>query len=777
VRVAALAVALAALAALGLVLSGGSGRLLGGVQNHPAALADAVPYDGRSPVAPAGERVRVLVALPRPALGDLPDAPGMSATAQRAYETSLKHEASALRSALGARGIRLTDVVAFARVWDGFAATARTRDLARLTSLGVRPQPVRRLYPASGEPVPVAAPAGRAGADPAAGGPVAVLDTGVDTAVAPLRGRTVGGYDAVDRDRNPAPGTDPRNTRLRETSGTAVAGVLAAAGERVLPIRVASLRTTPGGAVEAAGTTDQLLAGLERAVDPNGDGNTSDHVPVALVGVNSPYAGFAASPEAHAVAAAGRLGTLVVAPAGEEGAGAGTIGSPGAAPAALTVGALAGPERPPRVALQTGDQRVADAAALAGSPPQAAGLRLAGPVSATEPAALVRAGARLVGRVALVRAGADPGAQAAAAAAAGARAVVLADPRQRPLAAAPAGRVGVPVIGVTGAGARALLGVSAGSAVRFGPVRRVPPADAPAPLQVAPASATGPTAGGVPKPDLAAPGSALTVVPGGARAVTGGTAVAAARVAAAAARLARARPRLDPAGIKAALMASADPDRLPVVRAGAGALRPAAHAAVTADPPAAAGAATLRVRLTASRRIVLRLDAGPHARVRPTTLRLRAGRARTVRLRVAAPGAGRLLVRDSSGSLVAPAPWFARGAVAPVPLGPLATTGGRRVDGVRFALGAFRRGDPLGAGSRTRVAERLVLQLVRADGTPVEALTGPGGARELMPGVYAYRLPRARLAALAAGRYAFRARAWAPGQRKPSEARSAAFTR
>src|SRR5205085_7057300 len=144
-----------------------------------------------------------------------------------------------------------------------------------------------------------------------------------------------------------APGRDPSGSGRRETSGTALAGVIAAAGERVLPIRVASLRASAGRAVEAVGTTDELLDGLERAVDPNGDGDTSDHVPVALIGVNAPYAGFSETPEAQAIAAAAGLGTLVVAPAGDEGAaapGSGTVGSPAAAPDALAVGALAGPE-------------------------------------------------------------------------------------------------------------------------------------------------------------------------------------------------------------------------------------------------------------------------------------------------------------------------------------------------------------------------------------------------------------------------------------------------
>ena len=78
-------------------------------------------------------------------------------------------------------------------------------------------------------------------------------------------------------------------------------------------------------------------------MDPNGDGDVTDHVAVALVGVNSPYAGFTTSPEAEAVNSATNLGTLVVAPAGNEGprrGSFGTTGSSGAASGALTVAAL-----------------------------------------------------------------------------------------------------------------------------------------------------------------------------------------------------------------------------------------------------------------------------------------------------------------------------------------------------------------------------------------------------------------------------------------------------
>ena len=395
---------------------------------QPPSRADAVPYDGRSPRAPATAEQRVLVALPRPALGDLPAARRRGAEAQRRYVRSLIREQRSLRSALAARGIRLRAVVAFTRTWNGFAATVPAAQVARLSSLGEQARPVRRLFPALGDPVPVAA-AGEPPAPPPAGqAPVAVLASGVDPGAPLLEGRLAAGYDAIGRDRDASPGE-------REQSGTALAGVLAAAGERVLPIRVAA------GAAEHA-TTDTVLAGLEHAVDPDGDLATDDHVAVALVGVNAPFAAFPAAPEAAAAAAAAALGTLVVAPAGNEGPARGpapTVGTPGSGPGALTVGALAAPAAVASTALEVGDVQAAGAVALGGSPAAVAG-RTAGPVASTDPRRLQA----VRGRVAVVRAGADPSARAAAAAAAGARAVLVADPGRGPLPAMPAGRVGVP---------------------------------------------------------------------------------------------------------------------------------------------------------------------------------------------------------------------------------------------------------------------------------------------------------------------------------------------
>lgn len=776
----------------------------------PPALADAVPYDGRSPREPSARGTRVIVALPRPSLGEAGIAdPG----AQREYVRSLEAESGALRSALGARGIRLSDVVDYARTFNGFAATVRTRDLADLPSLGVRAQPVRRFYPASAEPARVPGLGLPVAAAPLGGASVAVLDSGVDAGHPLLANRLDAGYDAVDRDPNPAPARDPRGGR-QETSGTALAGILVAAGERVLPIRVAGLQSaTQGTGLEDVAISDQLLAGLERAVDPDGDGATDDHVPLAVVGVNSPYAGFDASPEASAVRGAAALGTLVIAPAGGEGAAAGpngTVGSPAAAPDALAVGALAAPTAVARADLEVGEADARGAVLLAGAPLPGR-LRTAGPVEATDPAELSAAGKQSVrGRFVVVRAGTAPVARAAAASAAGARAVLLADPRSRPLPAIPAGRIAAPVFGVTGEAAAAVLGEQAGVEVEVGEVRagRPPAATLPgagtgpesrAAATVSPFSSRGPAAWGGVKPALAAPGAALTAIPGGGAAVVGGSAVAAARTAIEAARLVRERPSASPRELREALTAAADPaPRLPARGAGAGALgRPLPAAAITASTtpapqadPCPDIAACVRVVLSnrSAAPVALELsvvgDRGTRAALTRPRVTIPPGGRREAEIDVVAAGAdglaaGRLVAGAEDGTRVLVHPFaIAVRPPAPPPLGSLTLDrDGGGVSGVRFALGAFERGDPLGAGTRVALTERLALTLVAVGGgRVVRRLTPPGGARQLLPAEYAYTLPAGTLRSLRRGRYAFRAVARSPRGGEPAVARSAPFT-
>jgi hypothetical protein len=772
VKVCLLALVAFAVFILVVALSGKGSSLRPGGGAGPASKADAVPYDGRSPRAPAGEEQRVIVALPRPALGELPNAAKMKPAAQRAYVASLNREAFALRSALGARGVKLRGVVNFERTFDGFAATIRTSQLADLASLGVRPQPARRLYPALSEPVPAVAP--DAASEAAGQWKVASLAGGVDpgTGIEP-------GYDAVDRDRDPKPGADPRAPSRVETSGTALADVLKSAGAQVVPIRIASLQAAPDlPQPEELATSDQLLSGLEHAVDPNQDGATDDHVGVALVGVNAPYAGFAASPEAQAARGAAGLGTIVVAGAGQEGPaapGSGTIGSPAAGADVLAVGALASPDIS-SVALKVGDAET-NAALLGGRPPTGT-LQTAGPLDTADLSKLLGPGApALQGRLVVVRAGDNPPARVAAAAAAGAKAVLLADERDGPLAAMPAGRVGIPVLGVSGDKAADVLKVKSGAQAQFGALKPAVSGGEGGKPQLSPFSSQGPAASAAAKPDLVAPGAA--VVGGGE--LVGGTAVAAARVAAAAARLQALNPKDSATQIRTTLASSADPSGLSVQGAGAGVLRPdPAIPGLTIKPPRPAEQPIFTLTDSGRTPLSLTLQAD-NGEPTPATLDLRRRDSRqvTVTPSTAPPPAGYALgrLRIANGTATANVPWAVPSAtVEPVPVGALELQkSGGKVRGLRFAVGAFERGDPqANQGTKIVLAERLELVLLQ-NGKVVRRLTPPGGARELLPAEYAYTLEKSVLAQLQPGTYRFRARAWAPRQTKATAVTSEPF--
>src|SRR5213079_1522655 len=183
---------------------------------------------------------------------------------------------------------------------------------------------------------------------------IALLDTGVDRAHPFLRGRVTSGIDVVGGDPDASAAPEPDAPAEVEAHGTEMAGLLVgsggpgalagvAPGATLLPIRVAGWQRDASARWAVYARTDQVLAGLERAVDPNGDGDAHDAARIALVGVGEPFAGVADGPLALAAAGATRLDTLVVAPAGNDGPvgpGYGSIAGPGGSPAALTVGAL-----------------------------------------------------------------------------------------------------------------------------------------------------------------------------------------------------------------------------------------------------------------------------------------------------------------------------------------------------------------------------------------------------------------------------------------------------
>src|SRR5437763_8777630 len=183
---------------------------------------------------------------------------------------------------------------------------------------------------------------------------IALLDTGVDRAQPFLRGRVQDGINVLsDGDLHALAATKPDDATRLERHGTEMAGLLVGAGgpeglagmatgASVLPIRVAGWQQDVAGDLAVYARTDQLIAGLERAVDPNEDGDAHDAARIALVPLAAPYAAFADAPDARAVEGALDLDTLVVGAAGNDGPAGpafGSLSSPGGAPAALSGGA------------------------------------------------------------------------------------------------------------------------------------------------------------------------------------------------------------------------------------------------------------------------------------------------------------------------------------------------------------------------------------------------------------------------------------------------------
>ena len=551
----------------------------------------------------------MLVVLRTPSLAAKVEAAGGRASeAQqvRWHEAALAAQQQ-LVARLSAEGLRLRPEYSYSRVISGFSAPLDARAVALLQRFpeveGV--YPVRIAYPASltsqllerDEVAPGAA--SRARLDlPGFNGrgvTVALLDTGVEHGHEYLAGAVVEGVDVVQDDDLAAAEGHPDEPADLERHGTQLAGLIVGSGgpsglrgvaehATILPIRVAGWQRDVAGRWAVSSRTDQLIAGLERAVDPDGDGSAHDAARVAVAAVAEPFAAFADSPAARAVEGALALDTLVVTPAGNEGPGGprfGNISGPGGAPEALTVGAA--DDRPRtehvRATIRSGLRVVFDGEVPLGGafvPRGSFELDLAGPripdqllpdvVGSATTLTIAdffdrRGYSRVAGKAALVPAGGAPEAAAASAAGAGAAAVVLYDAR------VPAGglgvdeRIGVPVVSVPRGAAQAALRLTRRgerATLELGAARERDNRDAGA---AAAFSSHGLAFDGGLKPEVVAPGVALLTshpgrAPDGAPAfgTVSGSSAAAAIVGGAAALLAQARPDLDARALRGALV-------------------------------------------------------------------------------------------------------------------------------------------------------------------------------------------------------------------------------
>ena len=838
-RLAVLA-ALAALAVL-LVVPGGEGASRREEAVQGARWSGLVGAE--RPRVPLGQRQ--IVVLRAPSLADRVHEAGGRATENQMREWSAAALANQKQFAarVASKGVLVRPEFSYTRVVNAFSTALDPRALAVLERdeqvVGV--YPVRAAFPASLSSGALAQsafadgsghrPSVRLPGTTGAGVTVALLDTGVDRTHPYLRERVLEGFDILDPDRAPNPRAHPDVPGLVERHGTQLAGIVAGADgpaglhgvapeARILPIRVAGWQPDAQGGSAIYGRTDQLLAGLERAVDPNDDGDAHDAVRIALIGVVEPFAAFADGAVARAVEGATRLGMLVVVPAGNDGPAGpayGSIGGPGGAPAALTVGAA--DERPAiptvSVVVRAGlrvlvDERLPLGGAVAPARPLT--LEVGAPRSPDaslppdrRPLASYfdeRGFGLVAGHAALVPAAARPLDAQIQAAQAGASAVLLEG-------VAPAGslgldeRVPVPVVGLPVAAAqelRAALAAGVPVTVSIG----VPGGAAnPRVSTTAPFSSRGLAFAGGVKPELAAPGIAVaTSEPGRnddgtARYGTiNGTSAAAAVTAGTAALLAEGRSRLDAAGLRGVLVGTSHRPREETLSEAGGALvdvAAASAAEVAADPATISFGAvlergttavrTLRVLNTSNRRLRVRVDptvegvAGVTITVQPRNVLVLAGRSAEVKV-------------TARVSLVARRLGAIEGAIRLRPVGtspvrvPWAVAFPSPPDGllgdVRLSAPTFRAADTAPSVLTLR-AGRLRIQSGTPVVEPVEALEVElwrGGERvgtlarlrDLLPGRYSFGLtgrgPLGRR--LATGRYTLKVLAYPAAGGEPA---------
>ncbi|WP_157876207.1 S8 family serine peptidase, partial [Streptacidiphilus griseoplanus] len=314
----------------------------------------------------------------------------------------------------------------------GIAVRVPARGLGALRGLpGVRAvHPISHKYPANAHSVPLTgAPAVWAGADSVAGNTgkgvtIGIVDSGIDYTHADFGGpgtadafravdgsrpapaglfpnvKVVGGWDMVGDDYNSDPGQPPYQPDPHPDAnpldctanghGTHVAGTAAGYGVTTdgrtyrgpygPGLAPAAFRVGPGAAPGAAlyalrvfgchGSTDEIAHALDRAADPNQDGDFSDRLDVVNLSLGGGF-GDPGDGDALAVDRLAATGTVVVASEGNDGDVYGVGSSPAVAPGAIAVAASVDGHT--------------DADGIRLLPPVTAGQGAAGPGSGTTP--------------------------------------------------------------------------------------------------------------------------------------------------------------------------------------------------------------------------------------------------------------------------------------------------------------------------------------------------------------------------------------------------------
>jgi minor extracellular serine protease Vpr len=833
-----------ALLAVGLALAGTVQGAGDSVARNAARAWHGVFSD--RPEAAAEQRQRVLVVLSAPSLADRLAAAENTPTAdeQRQWTADAEGTQQLLLAGLRKREVSIRRDQVFTRTFNGFSTLVTARALAELERAhgiaGV--YPVRTVYPASPSADALVGsnfqpPNGRGSqitlpGFTGSGVTIALLDTGIERNHPFLRGRVMRGFDMIDDDRTVDPSAKPGDPGVVEAHGTRMAGIVVgrdgpgglqgvAPGARLLPIRVMGWRETVDGNWAVLGRGDLLLAGLERAVDPDADGDVEDGAAIALVGGVQPYAAFADSPESRAVAGAARLGTLVVAPVGNDGRpgpGFGSVAAPAAASEALAVGTLDARREVLQVDanLEVGSDTVLDETVrVLGAVGLDSKVRYelapsVGPTlsDANRDEATAASGDELgdffgtngvslvSGKAVVVRPeGGNIERRVRNAAAAGASVVLVAG------TSLPAGAldleegITVPVVAVPAdAGLEAIDAAAEGttSTLELSAAEALPND---ALMDIAPFSSGGVAFDGRVKPDLVAPGVGLATSDAGAEgyATVTGSSAAAAAAAGAAALVLEARPQLEALELKSALVGSGGrlrrgDDPLAVTSQGGGlvdpihavtaelAVEPATLAFGRADGAKWTAARSVTIRNVSSRPLSVGLGLlpddpdGPQLSftAQPAQLDLKPGESAEVAIGVSSPdetpaGTGGVLIVSADGAQPVRVPWaVARREARKAPL-----VGDVQLSHHTFqpsnrapVVLAFRAGrvDRVADGEMIEPVGVLDLELWTADGRKLGVLAR---MRDVLPGRYAFgltgRSPSGRL--LAEGSYVIRLRA------------------
>ena len=791
-RSAALVAGAAATAALLLASSGAH------AQQAPSTPVDEAGWQGVLGVRTAVSTAqRYIVLLNPPSLAARVRTAGGEATEKEMTEwtSAAVAQQEQFLARLSAVGARIAPEYRYVRVVNGFSARLDPTSLALLDRdrevTGI--YPVRIAYPAQSSQDGGVLPSAVADLEVAGldgtGVTVALLDTGVDPSHPYLRKRVLSGLDVIDPGSGGIAQPHPTIPGRPERHGTELAGIVAgtegpgglhgiAPGAAILPVRVGGWQPNSEGGYSVYSRTDQILAGLEAAVDPNDDGDVHDAARIALIGMVEPYAAFADGPLPRGIAGAADLDMLTDVPAGNDGSagpGYGSIAGPGAAESAITVAAADGRLAAPtvRVHLRAGLRVIyQDDVPLGGAPSgtvtsdvvlvdRRAASQGIGAMFSDEGVSAVAGHAVLLPRGALSEDTVEETTSAGALA-------VLVD------GALPAGAFsldvppGVPVVGLPSgvvAEVRALLAAGIPVTVAIGDVQV---ASREAGGSIAAFSSRGLVLDGGLKPSLAAPGvSVPTSEPG--RGDDGeirfgtlsGTSAAAAVTAGVAAVLAQGRPGLSARGLQSVLVGSAQRADLDPTASGAGVvdLRAAVQQEVFAEPSlisfgaiGTAGAErVLRLTNVSTRRLSVSIGSaaiapkGVEIAVDPQHVRIRPGastdvvvRADTSNLSSAAGAATGELVLRAGGASEVHVPW-AVAVPADVDLVSrvaITMTGTRVSDATPAALSFVAGSVTATPDPQVRAVELMDVELWRG-GTRLGLLAR---RRELLPGRYTFGL-------------------------------------